>query len=40
MGRARRGRRRGMSVRGWLLLAVAALVAAGVLAGLVDRLGR
>jgi hypothetical protein len=29
-----------VSVRGWLLLAIAALVAAGVLAGLVDRLGR
>ncbi len=34
----RRGRPR-PSVRGWLLIAVAVLVAAGVLAGLVDRLG-
>ena len=40
VGRARRGRRRRLDVRGWLVLAVAALVAAGVLAGLVDRLGR
>lgn len=34
-----RGRGRRVSVRGWLLLAFAAIVALGLLAGLVDRLG-
>jgi hypothetical protein len=39
VGRRRTGRARGIGVRGWMLLLVIAIVAAGVLAGLADRWG-
>jgi hypothetical protein len=39
VARRRAGRARRIGVRGWLLLVVAAIVAAGVLAGLADRWG-
>jgi hypothetical protein len=39
VARRRTGRARGIGVRGWLLLLVFAIVAAGVLAGLADRWG-
>jgi hypothetical protein len=33
----RRGRSRGLSVRGWLLLIVLAIIVLGLLSGLLDR---